>query len=355
MSYPYYTIGLSANTPSARAEEIPTVDRTPGDDPEGYIPHPDLSHAVNAALILGMPLLVTGDPGTGKTQLAYSVAHALKCSVHKFETKSTSVARDLFYTFDAINAFKKKEQNDLREFIQYQALGCAILDAFPRANKSVDALLGGSHNQSMYTHRGPRRSVVLIDEIDKAPRDFPNDLLNEIERLYFRVPELQNLGSPGADHQSFERGSDEKIEPKFRPIVIITSNSEKGLPDPFLRRCVYFDIPFPEPKDMQKIVIERLKIINQKSVLLGNSDLLNEALEFFYSLRDEKQSTCLSRRPSTSEFLNWLQILDERQIERDNSLKEQWQLIETTISALAKNAEDRARVVDFMKTSWADS
>jgi MoxR-like ATPase len=195
MQYPYFTTGLSVTPTPIRAEEVPTLDRSGMDDPKSYVPDPDLSHAVNVALLLGMPLLVTGEPGTGKTQLAYVVADALQCPAHKFETKSTSTARDLFYTFDAITSFKMRDVTDPRKFIRYQALGRAILDAY--AAPEIEKLLPAG--TSDYTHAGPRRAVVLIDEIDKAPRDFPNDLLNEIERLYFRISELGNIGTPGAD------------------------------------------------------------------------------------------------------------------------------------------------------------
>ena len=196
MDYPYFHKDLIRSAESRRAEEIPTLDRARLDDPRTYIPSGDLVEAVNVALVLGMPLLLTGEPGTGKTQLATALGASFACPVRKFETKSTSTARDLFYSFDALSAFKADKGADQRQFVRYQALGRAILDAFPAAE--IMALLPPPE-MSEYRHDGPRRSVVLIDEIDKAPRDFPNDVLNEIERLYFRVPELQNVASPGAD------------------------------------------------------------------------------------------------------------------------------------------------------------
>jgi MoxR-like ATPase len=332
VTYPYFKVGLEFGVESTRAEDIPTLDRTNLERPGAYVPHPDLSHAVNVALILGMPLLVTGEPGTGKTQLAFVLGHALKCSVHKFETKSTSTARDLFYTYDAIGAFKMKEVIDQRHFIHYQALGRSILDAFPASNPRISRLLP-PRETSDYVHSGPRRSVVLIDEIDKAPRDFPNDLLNEIDRLYFHVPELRNLGTPGAE-------GDVHVDPRFRPIVIITSNSEKGLPDPFLRRCIYFDIPFPTEEQLQEIVASRIEMLRAGNTFLG------EALDLFYRLRHRRPQNLkgeanLRKEPSTAELLNWLQIMIHRGAKPSESLKMQKDLIRQTITTLVKNADDQ--------------
>jgi MoxR-like ATPase len=332
VTYPYFKVGLDSGTDSVLAENIPTLDRSTLERSEAYRPHPDLSHAVNVALILGMPLLVTGEPGTGKTQLAFVIAHALKCKIYKFETKSTSIARDLFYTFDALGSFKAKKITDQKRFIHYQALGRSILDAFPADELRVSRLLPSS-GTSDYIHSGPRRSVVLIDEIDKAPRDFPNDVLNEIERLYFRVPELNNLGTPGADGET-------GVEPQYRPIVVISSNSEKGLPDPFLRRCVYFDIPFPTEEQMRDIVAARME------KLRGGSVLLADALDLFYRLRhrhpqNPKGETNLKKEPSTAELLNWIQILLHRNAHPNQTLKIQKDLIKETLATLVKNADDQ--------------
>lgn len=337
MSYPYFTRGLTPTQSSIRAEDVPTLQRSRMEDPGAYIPHPDLSHAVNVALILGMPLLVTGEPGTGKTQLASVVSDALRCPLHKFEVKSTSMARDLFYTFDAVTSFKMREITDNRVFIRYQALGRAILDAFTA--EQVAHLLppqGGD-----YLHQGPRRAVVLIDEIDKAPRDFPNDLLNEVERLYFRVPELWNAGSPGADQGSVG------IHPQRRPIIIVTSNSEKGLPDPFLRRCIYYDIPFPEPEQMREIVAARI------AGLTSTDPLLADALDLFYRLRHTRRETSLKKEPSTAELLNWLQILMHRGAAPGQSLKLQKGLVKQTLSTLVKSSDDRREAEEFVESRWA--
>jgi MoxR-like ATPase len=333
MGYPYFAKGLAVK--STAAEEIPTLDRSHVEDPAGYIPHADLSHAVNVALVLGMPLLLTGEPGTGKTQLAYALGAEIGCPVFKFETKSTSQARDLFYTYDALSAFKMREMTDARVFIRYQALGRAILEAFEPANPHVAALLPPGE-----PHAGPRRSIVLIDEIDKAPRDFPNDLLNEIDRLYFRVPEIQNLGTPGAED------GEEGVPRRYRPIVVMTSNSEKGLPDAFLRRCVYFDIPFPSAEDLVKIVAARIEYLNT------SDPLLSDALDLFRKLRNADRSLSLKKAPSTAELLNWLQILIHRGARPDQRLTEQKPLVLETLCTLVKSSDDRKLAQAFIAQHW---
>jgi MoxR-like ATPase len=332
MTYPYFTKGL-VERPSMRAEDITPLDRARIEDPSAYMPHKDLSHAVNVALMLGMPLLLTGEPGTGKTQLAYALAAEIQCDVLKFETKSTSQARDLFYTYDALTAFKMKDATDARLFVRYQALGQAILEAFELG--AVQHLLTPG-----VSHRGPRRAIVLIDEIDKAPRDFPNDLLNEIERLYFRVPELSNLASPGADDPK------NGVPAKHRPIVILTSNSEKGLPDPFLRRCVYFDIPFPDADEMKAIVAARIADLG------ANDPLTGDALDLFYKLRKSSRLVSLKKEPSTAELLNWLQVLRARGVQAGQRLTTQKPLVQETLSTLIKSSNDRAEARKFVAESW---
>jgi MoxR-like ATPase len=326
--YPWFRRGL-ADGPSPQAEAIPLVDRARSEDPALYLPDPDLSHAVNVALVLGMPLLLTGEPGTGKTRLADALANDLACPLHRFDTKSTSAARDLFYTYDALTAFKARDAADPRLFIRYQALGRAILEAFPKDLAAIQPLLPPD-GQGSFTHPGaPRRAVVLIDEIDKAPRDFPNDLLTEIDRLAFRVPELQNAGTPGSE--AGEAG----VPNAFRPIVILTSNSEKGLPDPFLRRCVYYDIPFPDKARMGEIVARRLAGLEQ------GSPLLTDALDLFYDLRHANGHTRLVKEPSTAELINWIQLLVQRGAKPGQTLRGQPALVRETLSSLVKNKSDR--------------
>ncbi|MGE0822246.1 MAG: AAA family ATPase [Candidatus Binatia bacterium] len=234
-----------------------------------YLADTELTEAVNTALVVGQPLLVTGEPGCGKTRLAWAVAKELGLGEPlPFYTRSTSRAQDLLYTFDAVRRFYDIQVQDPRakepiRYIDYGPLGKAIVN-----------------NQ---------RRVVLIDEIDKAPRDFPNDLLTEIDRMSFIVQELAE--------------SERKKQATVRPIVIITSNSERQLPLPFLRRCVFHNIDFPEQKKLYKIIHERLGPLD----LDGN--LITAAVEKFQQVREIKN---LSKKPATGELLSWLVALQAK-------------------------------------------
>lgn len=290
-------------------------------DPRGYRASPELANAVNVALALKMPLLVTGDPGTGKTQLAFRVAVELgRTEVLRYNTKSSSQASDLFYSFDSIRQFgqsqlsaaRKEELPDPRDFIEFSAMGQAILRTLPP--DWVEAKLG-----KRFRHEAPTSSVVVIDEIDKAPRDFPNDLLNQIEDREFFVPELR---------QTFKADKNSDLT----PIVIITSNSEKQLPEPFLRRCVYHHIEFPQDKDeIETILGERLKQLSLKGAAY------QDAVAFFFKLRD--QGT-ISKKPSTSELLDWLRALSNAGMEMEQALSEQRPLFESCLGTLLKTTED---------------
>ncbi len=231
-----------------------------------YLADPKLAEAINLAICVGQPLLVTGEPGCGKTELAWSVAEQLELGEPlTFYTRSTSRAQDLLYRFDAVRRFHDIQSHDDRardplNYVQYEALGRAIVDGRPR--------------------------VVLVDEIDKAPRDFPNDLLNELDKMEFTVWELPE--------ETRTRSS------TIRPVTIITSNSERQLPLPFLRRCVFHRIDFPDEAQLVRIIRERL----------GGEDLDGElvraAVDRFQEVREVKG---LSKPPATGEVLTWTSAL----------------------------------------------
>ncbi len=320
MKYPFYT-GNRENRQKKPAN-LPVSRRAGQEDPAGYLPDPGLVDAVNVALLLGQPLLLTGEPGTGKTQLAYSVAWELGFDLPlKFETKSTSTAKELFYAYDTLGRFHAAQtgegsQNSL-EYLTYNALGRAILNACPKS--AVAPYLTKD-----FEHNGPLRSVVLIDEVDKAPRDFPNDILNEVEGMYFKIPELGNV--------KIEAGQ------AMRPILVITSNSEKHLPDAFLRRCIYYNIPFPGTERLQQIIEARLGRFTG-----GSSQLLADALDLFHTIR--RPESGLQKKPATAELLGWLLVLREigEQEGSENPLREKPERLAGSLNTLVKTAEDQQR------------
>ena len=323
MVFPFYTGAADKRGPD-NPVALPRSRRAEQTAAEGYLPDPGLVDAVNVCLLLGQPLLLTGEPGTGKTQLAYSVGWELGFGVPlMFETKSNSTARDLFYTYDTLGRFHaaqtKEGSQDSLDYLTYNALGIAIL----RANQeSVVApwLPRG------FLHGGPQRSVVLIDEVDKAPRDFPNDILNEVENMYFKIVELGNVTIT----------ADEAM----RPILILTSNSEKHLPDAFLRRCVYYNIPFPDRARLDQIVTARLGHFKNHG-----DQWLSDALDLFLKLREPNSG--LNKKPATAELLGWLMFLKERSGNTHDSLRQQGSLLLSSLGALVKSAEDQqaARII----------
>lgn len=315
--YPIYR-GDQAGPQADGPVELPPPSVFRQINPEAYMPAAALVDAVNVALLLGQPLLLTGEPGTGKTQLAYSVAWELGLGEPlKFETKSTSKARDLFYYYNSIGRFHAAQtgqgSQDGIDYITYNALGTAILRACKP--EEVQAVV-----PSDFEHRGPRRSVVLLDEVDKAPRDFPNDILNEIEGMYFRVPELQNV--------------EIRAEVDMQPPVVITSNSEKHLPDAFLRRCVYYHIEFPEGERLRQIVVNHLG-----QAVDDRDEFLSDALDLFFTLRSSESR--LRKKPATGELLNWIFAMQRIAPADENPLRNSASLALQALGSLVKTREDQ--------------
>lgn len=288
------------------------------DSPEYYLAEKGLRDAVNVALALRQPLLVTGEPGTGKTQLAASVAHELNLPAPLvFHAKTTSTARDLFYRYDALRHFHdshfQKEAALVEAYITYEALGLAIL-------RAMDPAQSAPFLPEEQRSAGPLRSVILIDEIDKAPKDLPNDVLNEIEQMAFTVKET---------------GRAFAADQRFRPILILTSNLEKQLPDAFLRRCVFYHIShisFPDDRERLKAIVERRLEPDDAFT----SEMLDHALSQFGKLRELR----LAKPPATAECLAWLQILQRLRIDVDNLKQGQAEALAFSYSVLAKTKED---------------
>jgi MoxR-like ATPase len=288
------------------------------DHPRNYIAGEGLRNAVNVALALGQPLLITGEPGTGKTQLADSIAWELGLPMLEFHTKTTSAAVDLFYQYDALRRFQDarepgEKQLNIDDYITYRALGNAILLTMPPAgaNGYLPEELKG---------KGPTRSVVLIDEIDKAPRDLPNDVLDEIEKMRFRVEET---------------GKTFEADKRLRPILVLTSNSEKNLPDAFLRRCVFYHIPFPLPEQLKEIVQKRFA--NRPDFTPA---FIDAAVNSFFKIR----GLALKKKPATAEFLAWLQVLRSLELEPEDMNLDtgKTEALVLSFSILAKSREDFA-------------
>ena len=257
-----------------------------------YIATDDLKIAVNAAVKLERPLLVKGEPGTGKTILAQEVAKALGAPLIEWHIKSTTKAHQGLYEYDAVARLRDGQLGDerARDVRNYIKRG-KLWDAFT----------------------APERPVLLIDEIDKADIEFPNDLLQELDRMEFYVYETR-----------------ETIKAVRRPVVIITSNNEKELPDAFLRRCFFHYIKFPNPETMSEIVNAHYPEIKKR--------LVAEALKIFYEIRDVPG---LKKKPSTSELLDWLKLLlSEDMPEEILRERDPRKIIPPLHGALLKNEQD---------------
>ncbi len=258
---------------------------------DAYVADKDLMVAVNAAIALERPLLVKGEPGTGKTELARQVAGALGLDLIEWHVKSTTRAQQGLYEYDAVSRLRDSQLGDERfnDIANYIKRG-KLWEAF-----SAD-----------------EKVVLLIDEIDKADIEFPNDLLQELDRMEFFV---------------YETG--ETVKAKQRPIVIITSNNEKELPDAFLRRCFFHYIRFPEIDTLQKIVDVHYPGIKQK--------LVNAALTQFYEIRDVPG---LKKKPSTSEALDWIRLLVSDDVDPADLRGDPKNALPKLHGALLKNEQD---------------
>ncbi|WP_296170583.1 MoxR family ATPase [uncultured Brevundimonas sp.] len=267
-----------------------TADRFEGTS--NYIATDDLKIAVNASVALERPLLIKGEPGTGKTVLAYEMARALNAPLITWHIKSTTKAHNGLYEYDAVSRLRDSQLGDERvhDVRNYLKKG-KLWEAFT----------------------SPVRPVLLIDEIDKADIEFPNDLLQELDRMEFYVQE-----------------TDETISAAVRPVVVITSNNEKELPDAFLRRCFFHYIRFPDGQTMKAIIEVHFPGIKPR--------LVSEALRTFYEIRD---TPGLKKKPSTSELLDWLKLLMVDDVDPE-TLREKSpnKLIPPLHGALLKNEQD---------------
>jgi MoxR-like ATPase len=268
----------------------PAAARFEGTD--AYVATPDLRLAVNAALRLERPLLIKGEPGTGKTLLAEEVARALGRPLLQWHVKSTTKAQQGLYEYDAVSRLRDSQLGDARvQDIRHYIVKGVLWQAF----------------------EAPAPAVLLIDEIDKADIEFPNDLLRELDRMEFYVYETR-----------------ETVRAQHRPLVVITSNNEKELPDAFLRRCFFHYIRFPDQETMQRIVDVHFPGLKK--------ELLKAALESFYAVREVPG---LKKKPSTSELLDWLKLLLAEDIPPEALVSQDRKLVVPPLhGALLKNEQD---------------
>ncbi|RBI73537.1 ATP-binding protein [Roseovarius sp. TE539] len=258
---------------------------------ESYVATDDLMVAVNAAVTLERPLLVKGEPGTGKTELARQVASGLGLEIVEWNIKSTTRAHQGLYEYDAVSRLRDSQLGD------------------ERVHDVANYIRPGKLWQAFSTDR---KVVLLIDEIDKADIEFPNDLLQELDRMEFHV---------------YETG--ETIRARHRPVVIITSNNEKELPDAFLRRCFFHYIRFPDPETMERIVE-----VHHPGI---KNELLTTALTQFYELRDQQG---LKKKPSTSEVLDWLKLILAEDLGPEDLKRDGADALPRLHGALLKNEQD---------------
>lgn len=348
--------------------ELPVIDPTKLTSPQHYLASEGLAAAVETALTLGMPLLLTGEPGCGKSQLVYRIAWELGFPGHptnenkgrirnpiRFQVKSTTESRDLFYNFDTVGRFHAAQNTQFdpaavspERYITYQGLGLAILRA--KGLEGLNAIHTSrkimSDQQKIELNDKPERAIVLLDEIDKAPRDVPNDILNEIESLEFMVPELELTDPIRIEEQ----------ENPYRPVVIITSNSERDLPEAFLRRCVYYHIEFPPfvSDGDDEISVESIVMSRLGDRYSGSDKLIREGLDLVEVLRDEVSD--LNKAPGIAEILNWFDYLDklrnrppylQEKVDSLNRLQRD-DLMNSVKNTLLKTSEDQKRAEELL-------
>lgn len=353
--------------------ELPVIDPTKLTSPQHYLASEGLAAAVETALTLGMPLLLTGEPGCGKSQLAYRIAWELGFPGHptdqnkgrirnpiRFQVKSTTESRDLFYNFDTVGRFHAAQNTQFdpetvspERYITYQGLGLAILRA--KGLEGLNAIHTSrkimSEQQKLELGDKPERAIVLLDEIDKAPRDVPNDILNEIESLEFMVPELELTDPIRIEEQ----------ENPYRPVVIITSNSERDLPEAFLRRCVYYHVEFPPfvSDGDDEISVESIVMSRLGERYSGADNLIRDGLDLVAVLRDEVSD--LNKAPGIAEILNWFDYLDKMrkgtqylpdEVDSLSRLR-RVDLVNSVKNTLLKTSEDQKRAEELL-TSFMD-
>ena len=257
---------------------------------DNYIASDELRLAVNAAIALEKPLLIKGEPGTGKTQLAEELAKSLNCKLYQWHIKSTTKAQQGLYEYDAVSRLRDSQLGD------------------ERVHDISNYIVKGKLWQAFEEEQRP---ILLIDEIDKADIEFPNDLLQELDKMEFYVYETQQV-----------------IKAKQRPIIIITSNNEKELPDAFLRRCFFHYIKFPSKTEMEQIIAVHHPHVKQ--------DLLAQTLEVFFDLRELPG---IKIKPSTSELIDWLKLLVADDVAQDVLVNKKSDII-PLFGALLKNEQD---------------